>query len=136
MVNLLPKQIFVSLSFFQRSLADGFQFFLKSNRRYISQIIFIITFGLERTSELFCRIQFYLPFTEILEFGTDLRSITWTRLCFNFFGSINFLYLDYYGLEYELGCNFKCWFIVCIKFGTERNLSEIKNTETKKRTQK
>ena len=53
-------------------------------------IIFIITSGLERTSELFYWIRGFLPFTVISELGIDLILITWTRLCLNVFGSINF----------------------------------------------
>ena len=54
------------------------------------RIVFIIPFGLERTSELFCWTRFYLSFKEISEFAMDLRLTTWTRLCLNVFGSIGF----------------------------------------------
>ena len=50
----------------------------------------VITFGFERTSKLFFWIRFYLSFTTISEFGTDLRLITRRQLCFNVFGSFNF----------------------------------------------
>ena len=53
----------------------GFKF-----SRDISHIIFIITNGFQRTSELFYWTRFYLSFTEISEFGTDLNTGPMTRI--------------------------------------------------------
>ena len=65
--------------------------FSKSQTVEILRILFLIShLGLKETSELFFWIRFYLSFTGISEFRTDLRLITRTRLCFNAFRSINF----------------------------------------------
>ena len=62
------EKFFFSVSIFQDSLTNGFQVFWKSNNRDILHIVFIITFGLEKTSELFYWIRVYLSFKEISEF--------------------------------------------------------------------
>ena len=101
--NLLPYCVFLKycqaiLECFHYFLMDSSKFATETNfyfssfflnvvwhmgfkfSRDISHIIFIITNGFQRTSELFYWTRFYLSFTEISEFGTDLNTGPMTRI--------------------------------------------------------